>query len=68
VPIEETTAMFREKAPAFTEAMVAGTLSAVAGNDPNRVMQAALAPISETARANRIRLAQRGPRIIGRQS
>lgn len=34
VPAGETSEMIREKAPAFTEALVASTLSAVAGEGP----------------------------------
>lgn len=56
--------MIREKAPAFTEALVAGALTAWSGRGPGRVMQAVIEPISETARANRARLARQGPRLF----
>ena len=65
VPDDENTAMLDEKLPAFTEAMVAGTLTALSGRGPDRVMQAVLEPISEKASANRERLAEHGPRLIG---
>ncbi len=62
---EEHTEMVSEKAPAFTEALVAGTLAALAGRGPDRAMQAAIAPISEKASANRARLTNRGPVSVG---
>jgi hypothetical protein len=64
VPSNENHAMIREKAPAFTEAMVAGVLAAWSGHGPDRVLQAVVAPISERASANRKRLARRGPRMM----
>ena len=65
VPYGEAHAMVREKLPAFTEAMVAGTLSALAGQQPEQVGQATIAPLSDAARDNRRRLASRGPRMLG---
>ena len=55
--------MIREKLPAYTEAMVAAGLAAVSGHSPDRVMHAALVPISDKARDNRQRLARNGPRL-----
>jgi hypothetical protein len=65
VPDSEASDMIREKAPAFTEAMMSGALAAWSGRGPDRVMQAAIEPISEAARLNRTRLAQRGPKLFG---
>ena len=65
VPRGENNAMLREKGPAFTEAMVAGTLTALSGRGPDRVMQALIEPLSQKASANRARLSDRGPRIFG---
>lgn len=63
VPPEESQDMIMEKMPAFTEGFVAGAISAWEGSGPDQVMLAAVAPISAQARANRSRLARRGPRI-----
>lgn len=65
VPDSEKSAMVEEKLPAFTESMVSGTLTALSGRGPDRVMQAILAPISEKASSNRSRLAGHGPRYFG---
>ncbi|QBF32721.1 antifreeze protein [Thalassococcus sp. S3] len=65
LPKSERHEMISEKAPAFTEAMVASALTAWAGGGPDRVMQAAIEPISKKARKNRTRLARRGPRRFG---
>lgn len=63
VPDNEHHDMIREKAPVFTEALVSSTLTAIAGRGPDRVMQAAIEPISRKTRDNRLRLARRGPRL-----
>ncbi len=65
VPRGESDEMIREKAPAFTEAMVSGALTALSGRGPDRVMQALIEPLSERTRANRARLADCGPRPFG---
>jgi len=57
--------MMTEKLPAFTEAMVAGVITAWSGASPERVGRATLEPLSDTARSNRVRLAQYGPRLPG---
>jgi len=64
-PRDEASAMMTEKIPAFTEAFVAGTLSALSGDQPERVGRVTLEPLSDTARNNRVRLAQYGPRLPG---
>lgn len=63
VPREENETMIAEKASVFTEAFLSGTYTALSGHGPDRVMQAAIAPISQKASANRQRLAQCGPRF-----
>ncbi len=50
LPQGESDEMIREKAPAFTEAMVSGALTALSGQGPDRVMQAWFAPLSERVR------------------
>ncbi|WP_380995478.1 antifreeze protein [Sedimentitalea sp. HM32M-2] len=65
VPESESGDMIQEKAPAFTEALVAGTLTALSGRGPDRVMKAIVEPISEKASANRVRLTDYGPRFFG---
>jgi hypothetical protein len=65
VPHGESHAMVTEKVPAFTQAMVAGTISALSGHQPEQVGHAAIAPLSSAARDNRRRLASRGPRVPG---
>ncbi|MDK3016135.1 hypothetical protein [Pseudodonghicola flavimaris] len=64
VPQGESHDMIQEKVPAFTEGIVAGTLTAWAGRWPDQVMLAAVEPISARARANRSRLARLGPRLL----
>jgi hypothetical protein len=61
LPEGENSQMIQEKLPAFTEAAVAGALTAMSGRGPDRVMQALIAPISEKANANRLRLTGREP-------
>lgn len=63
VPRGEAADMVREKSPAFTEAALSAVLTALKGRAPAQVMQAAVDPISDRARANRARLTQCGPRI-----
>lgn len=65
VPEDENDAMISEKVPAFAEAIMAGTLTAMSGRGADRVMQAVIEPISDKASANRARLAGRGPRLFG---
>lgn len=62
---DEGRAMLREKIPAFTEAMIAGSLSVAAGKRPDQVIRATLDPLSDTARLNRLRLFHNGPRLPG---
>lgn len=65
VPDGENNTMIQEKFPAFTEAVISAALTALSGRGPDRVMHALIAPISEKANENRIRLARRGPRLFG---
>ncbi|MBI6630527.1 antifreeze protein [Pontibaca salina] len=62
VPRSENRKMVEEKLPAFTEGMIAGTVATMTGTGPEKALQAAIAPMSKKARANRKRLAKRGPR------
>ncbi len=64
VPRGENHAMLREKGPAFTEAMVASTMTAIKGGAPDKIMAAAIKPLSKKARSNRKRLARRGPTTL----
>lgn len=61
---DENRLMVDEKLPAFTEALVAGTLTALSGRAPDRVMCAILDPLSRKARSNRLRLAEAGPALF----
>lgn len=61
VPRGENHRMVQEKLPAFAEGMIAGTRAAMNGTGPEKAMQAAIAPLSQKARANRKRLVKRGP-------
>ena len=61
MPRGETQAMLDEKAPAFTEAMVAGTISALSGHPPEKVGHATIEPLSSRARNNHERLIKCGP-------
>ncbi len=61
VPRGENHAMLREKGPAFTEAMVASTMTAIKGGAPDKIMAAAIKPLSKKARANRKRLGPTRP-------
>lgn len=63
VPRTEGTEMLREKPPAFTASVIAAAHAAFEGQSPVGIAGAALAPISETARDNRARLARMGPRV-----
>lgn len=65
IPQTELSDMMTEKLPAFTEAIVSATLTAWSGAHPERVMRASLEPLSDTARGNRRRLAELGPRLPG---
>lgn len=58
---DETSRMVDEKLPAFTESLVAGTLTALSGHAPDLVMRAVIDPLSRAARSNRLRLAENGP-------
>ncbi|TNF62950.1 MAG: antifreeze protein [Rhodobacteraceae bacterium] len=68
LPRGESSQMVSEKLPAFTEALVAGTLQVMAGRRPDQVMSAVLEPLSERARTNRQRLLRQGPRIPGHRT
>ncbi len=63
VPDNEHHDMVHEKAPAFTESFISGTLAVWSGHGPDRVMQAAIEPISRITRDNRARLAGGGLRM-----
>jgi hypothetical protein len=58
--------MVAEKVPAFVEAMTASSIAAMSGKAPDKVMQAAITPLTREARSNRKRLAKRGPKRIGK--
>jgi len=58
---DETRLMVDEKLPAFTEAIVAGALTAWSGRAPDRVLSAILDPLSRKASCNRRRLVRAGP-------
>ena len=62
MPEGEYSQMLSEKAPAFTEAFVGATLSALSGDFPEKVGRIALAPLTTTTRQNRLRLTQDGLR------
>ena len=66
LPRDEASEMLAEKVPAFTEAAVAGALTALSGKHPAQVMRATLEPLSVKAQSNRERLARLGPRVMGR--
>ena len=66
VPKGENSAMVAEKVPAFVEAMTASSIAAMSGKAPDKVMQAAITPLTREARSNRKRLAKRGPKRIGK--
>ena len=57
----ETTRMVAEKSSAFSSAMQAAGLAAMAGKQPHQIAEAALHPIRRKTRANSRRLARRGP-------
>lgn len=61
VPRSENRKMMQEKLPAFTEGMIAGTIATMNGTGPEKALQAVIEPMSKKARANRKRLAKRGP-------
>ena len=64
VPRGENHSMLHEKGPAFTEALLAGTMTALKGAGPHAVAEAAIAPLSKKVRSNRKRLAKHGPRNL----
>lgn len=53
---DENNRMVTEKAPAMADAYAAGAKAAMAGNTPDKIISAAMAPLSEKVRANRDRL------------
>ncbi len=63
VPRGEGTQMVREKQTAFAAAILAAGYAAMDGQSSTGVADAALAPLTETARDNRARLARMGPRV-----
>ena len=52
----ENDRMWREKPATFFDAYAAGTRALMAGQNPDQVMSASLAPLSRKVRANRRRL------------
>lgn len=63
-PFDESYRMWREKPAAFTEAVGRGMEAAMRGQAPDRVMSAAIAPLSRDATENRARLTGRGLRKL----
>lgn len=53
---DESLRMVAEKAPAFSDAALAGAAAAWAGKRPDQIAAATLAPLTRKARANRRRL------------
>ena len=54
--------MLSEKAHAFAKSLTDAQRAAITGQSPDKITAAALKPIRQTARANRKRLAKRGPK------
>tara|TARA_R110000787_G_scaffold63708_2_gene144412 strand:+ start:935 stop:1219 length:285 start_codon:yes stop_codon:yes gene_type:complete len=52
----ENNRMVAEKAPAMADAYAAGAKAAMAGNTPDQIMSAVMAPLGKKVRANRKRL------------
>jgi hypothetical protein len=63
---DEGLKMVTEKAPAFSDAALAGASAAWAGKRPDQIAAATLAPLARKARANRRRLGKAGPKPMGR--
>ena len=59
---DERQRMLSEKAHAFTKSFTDAQRAVIAGQSSDRITAAALEPILQTARANRKRLAKRGPK------
>ena len=59
----ENRRMVDEKLPAFTEALIAGTIAGSRGRSPAQIMDATLRPLRRRTRQNSRRLAKRGPRL-----
>lgn len=53
---DETTRMFEEKGPAFTEAMTALTSAALSGYRPDQIIAAGMEPLQREVSGNRARL------------
>ena len=54
---DEGNRMVREKASAYTEAMLTTVFLGLSGTQPGRIATETVAPLSRTARSNRLRLA-----------
>ncbi|MEX3314249.1 antifreeze protein [Sulfitobacter sp. PS-8MA] len=52
----ENSRMIREKGPALTKSLTAGTQAALAGRTPEQIIDATLAPLTRKVRQNRKRL------------
>ncbi len=59
----ENARMVSEKAPAFADAMLAGSRAAMTGKRPDQVMEAAMRPLGRKTRSNSRRLSKRGPKL-----
>lgn len=59
----ENDRMVSEKTQAMTKAMIGAGSAAMTGQRPDQVMAAAIKPLRQTTRANRKRLAKRGPKL-----
>ena len=64
VPRTENARMVHEKQSAFAEASQQAMRAAWAGQGPQGMIDAAIAPLDRTARANRKRLSRRGLRLV----
>jgi hypothetical protein len=60
---DESLKMVAEKAPAFSDAVLAGASAAWAGKRPDQIAAATLAPLARKARANRRRLGKAGLKV-----
>lgn len=65
LPRDEASIMVQEKPAAFTDAFLASSRAAWAGNSPSKIVRAGLEPLSDRARSNRKRLSEGKPRMFG---
>ncbi|MCP1167185.1 antifreeze protein [Limimaricola litoreus] len=60
----ENRRMVDEKAPAFAEAMMAGSRAMMSGQRPDQIALATMAPLQRRTGHNNRRLARRGPNFL----